>query len=110
MVTLAIIAGIVTLAMVFCVPFIKGLERMTWQRHPAFTFTSASSVKLMAIVGPVQHAPTPEAKSVKTMPLNSILIPPAAPDVQIGLDVFCTPGNGADDGSVVVDIGYWIEG
>ncbi len=109
MITLAIIAGIVTLAMVFCVPFVKGLERMTWQKHPAHTFTSASPVKLMAIVAPKQHPPTPEAKSVKTIPLNSILIPPAAPDVQIGLDVFCTPGNGEGDGSVAVDIGYWIE-
>ncbi len=23
--------------------------------------------------------------------------------------VFCTPGNGEGDGSVAVDIGYWIE-
>lgn len=110
MITLAMFAAFVALAFIVSIPFIKGFERPTFTRHPAFTFSSSSPVKLVAIRSP--EILTPEelqkewAPTVKTQTLQSIIHPPASPDVVIGADVFCNAGNG--DG-VIVDIGLWLE-
>lgn len=109
MITLAMFAALVTLAIVFALPFVKGFERPTFSRHPAFTFSPASPVKLMAINAAIL---TPDelqeewSTSVKTETLQSIISPAASPDVTIGRDVFCNAGDG--DG-VIVDIGIWLE-
>jgi hypothetical protein len=110
MITLAMFAAAISLALIFALPLVKGFQRPTFQRHPSFTFSASSPVKLMAIRNPAILTPD-ELQSewqpaAKTMTLNTILSPSATPDVTIGADVFCNAGNG--DG-VVIDIGYWIE-
>lgn len=93
---LALFAGFLTLAFIFAVPIVKGFQRPTFQRHPSFTFSPASPVKLLAIQ---------PATWGNTAPLQSILIPPGLPEVSTNLDIFCNPV----DSGVVEDIGIWIE-
>lgn len=110
MITLAMFAAAITLALVFALPLVKGFERPTFTRHPAFTFSASSPVKLMAVRNPAILTPDELQKewapTAKTMTLNTIISPASAPDVIIGADVFCNAGAG---NGVVVDIGYWIE-
>ena len=101
MITLAMFAAMITLALVFSIPLVKG-----FQRHPAFTFSASSPVKLMAVNPAIMTPDQLQKEWGNTAPLQSILIPPGKPEVSTNLDIFCNP---TPDSGVREDIGIWIE-